>query len=85
MFKNPFLGVFFRLSKAIPIAPAKEDPAVKERAFELISNELRNENLVCIFPEGKITHDGDMNVFRPGVERILAKEPARCPLRKGEG
>ena len=74
MFKNPILGIFFRLSKAIPIAPAKEDPSVKERAFELISNELRNENLVCIFPEGKITHDGAMNVFRPGVERILAKD-----------
>jgi 1-acyl-sn-glycerol-3-phosphate acyltransferase len=74
MFKNPFLGWAFRLSKAIPIAPAKEDPAAKEKAFELISKELRDDNLVCIFPEGKITYDGALNPFKPGVERILARD-----------
>jgi 1-acyl-sn-glycerol-3-phosphate acyltransferase len=74
MFKNPFLGWAFRLSKAIPIAPAKEDPAAKEKAFELISRELRDDNLVCIFPEGKITYDGALNPFRPGVERILSRD-----------
>ncbi|MDB5048437.1 MAG: putative acyltransferase family protein [Fibrobacteres bacterium] len=74
MFRNPLLGWLFRLSRAIPIAPAKEDAAVKERAFELISKELRDDNLVCIFPEGKITYDGAMNPFRPGVERILARD-----------
>ncbi len=74
MFTNPFLGWLFRLSKAIPIAPAKEDPALKEKAFELISRELKDDNLVCIFPEGKITYDGSLNPFRPGVERILAKD-----------
>ncbi|MDB5105932.1 MAG: phospholipid/glycerol acyltransferase [Fibrobacteres bacterium] len=74
MFRNPFLGWLFRLSKAIPIAPAKEDAALKEKAFETISRELRDDNLVCIFPEGKITYDGALNPFRPGVERILAKD-----------
>jgi 1-acyl-sn-glycerol-3-phosphate acyltransferase len=78
MFKNPFLGWAFRLSKAIPIAPAKEDAALKERAFDLISKELKDDNLVCIFPEGKITFDGAMNPFRPGVERILARD--RVPV-----
>ncbi|MDQ3001051.1 MAG: MFS transporter [Fibrobacterota bacterium] len=75
MFKNPFLGWAFRLSKAIPIAPSKEDPAAKEKAFALISKELKDDNLVCIFPEGKITYDGSLNPFRPGVERILASDP----------
>jgi 1-acyl-sn-glycerol-3-phosphate acyltransferase len=74
MFKNPFLGWAFRLSKAIPIAPAKEDAAAKEKAFALISKELKDDNLVCIFPEGKITFAGNMNPFRPGVERILARD-----------
>ncbi len=75
MFKNPLLGWLFRLSKAIPIAPAKEDPAVKEKAFDLISARLKDGGLVCIFPEGKITYDGALNPFRPGVERILARDP----------
>ncbi len=74
VFKNPLFGWLFRLSKAIPIAPAKEDPSRKEKAFELISRELRDDNLVCIFPEGKITYDGNLNPFRPGVEQILAKD-----------
>jgi 1-acyl-sn-glycerol-3-phosphate acyltransferase len=74
IFRTPLLGWLFRLSKAIPIASAKQDPAVKEKAFELISRELRDGNLVCIFPEGMVTHDGAMNPFRPGVERILARD-----------
>ena len=75
MFKNPFLGWAFRLSKAIPIAPAKEDAALKEKAFADISKALKNGDLVCIFPEGMITHDGRLNPFKPGVERILSADP----------
>jgi len=74
VFKNPFLGWLFKLSKAIPIAPAKEDAAMKEKAFEIISARLKDDNLVCIFPEGKITYDGVINTFRPGVEKILARD-----------
>ncbi len=75
IFKNPLLGWLFRLSKAIPIASAKENAALKEAAFVSISRELENGNLVCIFPEGKITSDGALNPFRPGVERILMSNP----------
>lgn len=75
VFKNPLIGWLFRLAKAIPIAPAKEDAALKEKAFERISFELRDGNLVCIFPEGAISRDGDMHDFRPGVERILQQDP----------
>src|SRR5690606_23928488 len=71
----PVLKWFFVLSKAIPIASAKESVAIKEKSFELISKELQDGQLVCVFPEGLITHDGKLNPFRPGVERILAKDP----------
>jgi 1-acyl-sn-glycerol-3-phosphate acyltransferase len=75
IFKTPLLGWLFRLSKAIPIAPAKEDAAAKEKAFSLVSAALREGNLVCIFPEGTLTRDGAMNPFRPGVTRILRTDP----------
>jgi 1-acyl-sn-glycerol-3-phosphate acyltransferase len=75
IFETPVLGWLFRAAKAIPIAPAKEDAALKEQAFERISFELRDDNLVCIFPEGKISRDGELDTFRPGVERILARDP----------
>lgn len=74
-YKMPIAGFLFRAAKAIPIAPEKEDAALKEKAFERISAELRDGQILCIFPEGRITKDGTMNVFKPGVERILARDP----------
>lgn len=77
-FFMPIIKWFFILAKIIPIAPAKENPEIKEKSFELISRELNDGQLVCIFPEGLISHDGKLNTFRPGVERILTKD--RVPI-----
>jgi 1-acyl-sn-glycerol-3-phosphate acyltransferase len=68
---TPFIRYLFRHAKVIPIASKKENPEAMEKAFELVAKELRDGELVCIFPEGKITRDGNLNPFRPGVERIL--------------
>lgn len=75
IFRHPALRWFFRTVGAIPIAPRSEDHAVREQAFERIAAALRSGELLCIFPEGMITHTGRMNPFRPGVERILAATP----------
>jgi 1-acyl-sn-glycerol-3-phosphate acyltransferase len=74
IFNTP-LRPLFRAAKAIPIAGAKEDPALLQHAFEEVDRELAEGNLVCIFPEGSITRDGELMPFRPGVERILAARP----------
>lgn len=73
--KLPLLGVFFRDAKVIPIAPAHEGPHVLEAAFERIAETLSAGEIVCIFPEGKLTSDGKLNVFRTGIERIAARTP----------
>lgn len=75
IFKIPVLSTIFRGMKAIPVAPAKDDPAVYERAFELVARELRAGNLVCIFPEGRLTADGEIAAFRGGMMRILQETP----------
>jgi len=75
IFRWPLLNFVFRTSKAIPIASAKEDPAMMERAFEEVGKALDAGDLVGIFPEGKITADGNINPFRPGITRILARNP----------
>lgn len=62
-------------AKVIPIASAKENPEVLERAFARMAEELRAGEVVCIFPEGKLTYDGNLNPFRPGIERILKDTP----------
>jgi 1-acyl-sn-glycerol-3-phosphate acyltransferase len=46
-----------------------------DRAFDEVAKALDAGDLVGIFPEGKITADGSINPFRPGITRILARNP----------
>ena len=75
IFNVPIMRSLFRTARAIPIAGMKEDPALLERAWESISDALRAGEVVCIFPEGRLTADGEIVAFRNGVERILARDP----------
>jgi 1-acyl-sn-glycerol-3-phosphate acyltransferase len=71
IFKMPVLGWFFKLVKAIPIAPRAEDPAMYEAAFEAAAKVLRSGDLLAIFPEGGITKDGELQPFKGGIMKIL--------------
>jgi 1-acyl-sn-glycerol-3-phosphate acyltransferase len=73
IFQIPLIKFLFRTARAIPIASAKEDADLLEAAFDQIDAELEDRNLVCIFPEGGITHDGEIQTFRPGIEKIIAR------------
>jgi len=75
IFRIPVLSAIFRGMKAIPVAPAKEDAEVYERAFQIVAQELRDGQLVCIFPEGRLTSDGEIGEFRAGMMRILKETP----------
>jgi 1-acyl-sn-glycerol-3-phosphate acyltransferase len=75
IFKLPVVNFVFRTAKAIPIAPAHEDAAMLEQAYESIARELADGQLVGIFPEGKLTADGEMNEFRSGITKILERTP----------
>lgn len=73
IFNTPILNFLFKSLKAIPIASAKENPEQMEKAFELVDEALQNGEAVLIFPEGKISDNGSLSVFRPGITRILSK------------
>jgi 1-acyl-sn-glycerol-3-phosphate acyltransferase len=75
IFHTPLLRFVFRTAKAIPIAGHKEDPAVLQQAYDAIDAALAGGELVCIFPEGGLTADGEIAPFRPGLENILARRP----------
>ena len=75
IFRIPLLNFIFRTMRTIPIAPAKEDAAMKERAFAEAAAALRAGEIVGIFPEGKLTETGELNPFRPGLQRILEQAP----------
>jgi hypothetical protein len=76
IFRMPLLNFVFRTMRTIPIAPAKEDAAMKERAFAEAAAARRAGEVVGIFPEGKLTDTGELNPFRPGLQRILEHAPA---------
>jgi len=75
IFATPVLSWLFRQVKAIPIASYKDDPELVESAFRRVAEELRDGQLVCIFPEGRITDSGVILPFRPGLMRILESNP----------
>jgi len=75
IFATPLLGGLFRLAKAIPIAPQKESPEVYARAFAEADRVLAEGDLLGIFPEGGITHDGTLQPFKGGTAKILANRP----------
>ena len=75
IFATPVLGWLFKLGKAIPIAPQKDDPVAYERAFTQARQVLAEGDLLAIFPEGGITRDGSLGEFKGGVMKILQTHP----------
>ncbi len=75
IFELPVLGWFFRLAKAIPIAPQKVDPVTYEQAFVRARQVLDEGDLLCIFPEGAISRDGAIAEFKGGVMKLLETNP----------
>jgi 1-acyl-sn-glycerol-3-phosphate acyltransferase len=75
IYNLPVLNFIFRTAGTVPIAGRNEDPEVFERAFARIAQYLAEGEVVCIFPEGKLTTSGDIDEFKAGVERILAANP----------
>ncbi len=76
IYNVPVLSWFFRTVKAIPIASEHENPAVLERAFQLIAAALEQGDVICLFPEGRLTADGEIGQFKSGVQRIIRQTPA---------
>ena len=75
IFDIPVLNFVFRSMKAIPVAPEKLAPDVLQRAYDEVERALSAGDLVCIFPEGQLTSDGEIGEFRSGVSRILERTP----------
>ena len=75
IFKVPVLSFVFRTAGAIPIAPARENPELLAQAYEEVARALEAGDLVGIFPEGRITDNGELYPFRNGIQKILARTP----------
>jgi 1-acyl-sn-glycerol-3-phosphate acyltransferase len=76
IYEIPVLKFIFRTGKAIPIAGRSENEAVLESAYARMHEVLEAGDVLGIFPEGGLTADGEIQPFKPGIERALAGHPA---------
>lgn len=69
----PVLRRFLKRAGVIPIS-ANSRTSIR-RAFTEVEQALQDGHLVCIFPEGRLTADGNMNEFMRGIDIILRRSP----------
>ncbi len=50
-------------------------PILTDEHLSRLNNALNDGEVVCIFPEGRLTSNGELGEFRPGVEKILERNP----------
>lgn len=75
VYDTPFLNYLFRACRTIPIAAKSVDPDTYDQAFIDIEQGLEEGDLLCIFPEGRLTPDGEVGEFKSGVMKILETTP----------
>ncbi|MBX8555370.1 MFS transporter [Pseudomonas cichorii] len=75
IYRLPVLNFIFRTAGTIPIAGRNEDLEIYEQAFKKIARYLAEGELVCIFPEGKLTRDGEISGFKSGMSRVIEETP----------
>ncbi len=75
IFQNPLLNFVFRTAGAVPIAPARTHPEILEQAYARVADYLAQGEVVGIFPEGRLTPDGEIGEFKSGIARILQRTP----------
>ena len=76
IYDAPIARPVFDVLKAIPIDQAS--PKTTVRALRTAHDELLKGNLVAIFPEGRITRDGEVGPFERGYERVI--RGIDCPI-----
>ncbi len=76
IFKIPLLSFVFRTAGAVPIAPAREAPEILEQAYDRVAHYLEEGEVVGIFPEGRLTENGEIGPFKSGIEQIIQRTPA---------
>lgn len=75
IYESRWLNWLFRLVGAIPVESDRRDPGSVRRALAEVSQALREGEVVMLFPEGRLTPDGEVHPFRRGLEKILARDP----------
>ncbi len=70
-YRNKFLHPFLKLAGCIPITSTRAKDAVRAAA-----QNLRNGQIVCLFPEGQLSRSGSLMRLRRGYELIARQAEA---------
>ncbi|OUR71178.1 acyl-[ACP]--phospholipid O-acyltransferase [Methylophaga sp. 41_12_T18] len=66
IYERWYLKWFLDLFGVIPISPTKS-----KQALEQVKQHLEQGEVVCLFPEGMISHTGQLGEFKRGFERAI--------------
>lgn len=71
-FSKPWLSWLARLTGFIKV-PASGHKSIAQM-FDFVKDALRNGDIVCVFPEGKLTRNGVIGRFAGGFEHMLPED-----------
>jgi 1-acyl-sn-glycerol-3-phosphate acyltransferase len=74
LFDMPILGPLVALFGGFPVKRGEPDRASIKRAVQL----LRAGEVVCVFPEGELSKDGELQELKPGI--ALLARMAECQV-----
>ncbi|EGU45705.1 hypothetical protein VII00023_18819 [Vibrio ichthyoenteri ATCC 700023] len=69
----PPIRRFLKRAGVIPISSTNRGSI--RRAFNQVEQDLNDGHIVCIFPEGHLTSDGEIKEFMRGMDIILRRSP----------
>ncbi|MGF1723428.1 MFS transporter [Photobacterium nomapromontoriensis] len=73
IYNLPLIKTFCRACKVIPIDATDRKSILK--AFIQVSKHLEDGDVVCVFPEGQLTSDGEIGPFMRGIDLIIRRSP----------
>lgn len=71
IYNIPFIKTFCSACKVIPIDATDRRSVMK--AFTEVNGYLAQGDIVCVFPEGQLTYDGEIGPFLRGIDLIIKR------------
>lgn len=72
-YRYPLIHPFVKWTGFIEV-PSIKKPKRLAAMFEETKEHLRKGNIVCVFPEGKLTRNGLMDEFKEGIPKMMPEE-----------
>lgn len=69
IYENPWFHWFFKRVNMIPV-PSKKTTEALEEFNKICQDEINAGHVVCIFPEGQLSRNGQVQGFKKGIEHI---------------